>query len=73
MVFLRKPFPFEVAAREDGPQTDINVVSGSDANAHAGPAGTVAVTLQSNLPDSENVRSRCQIAAHADCFLQMQT
>lgn len=55
MVFLRKPTPFEAAAHEDGPQTDISVVSGSVANAHPGPAGTVAVTLQSNLPGSDEV------------------
>lgn len=53
MVFLRKPLPHEEAG-QDNPSTDINVVSGTGANAHPGPAGTVAVTLESTLPASDD-------------------
>lgn len=55
MVFLRKPLPDEdsVAAAT----ADLNVHSGAGANAHPGPAGTVAVTLDTNpAPGSDEVR-----------------
>jgi len=54
MVFLRKPRPHEdnVAAA----MADLNVHSGAGANAHPGPAGTVAVTLETNpAPGSDEV------------------
>lgn len=56
MVFLRKPTPFEAAARPDGPQADLNVIGGPGDAVHRGPEGTVAVELHNTVPDSDAVR-----------------
>lgn len=67
MVFLRKPLPHEEVG-QDNPSTDINVHSGTGANAHPGPAGTVAVTLQSTLPASDDVRPHAALLhVHDSC------
>ena len=55
MVFLRKPTPFEAAARPDTPQADLNVIGGPGDAVHRGPEGTVAVTLHNTTPDSDAV------------------
>lgn len=55
MVFLRKPTPFEAAARPDTPQADLSVIGGPGDAVHRGPEGTVAVTLHNTSPDSDAV------------------
>ena len=51
MVFLRKPRLWEETPLQ--PRTDLNEVSAPGSSAHPGPQGTVAVTLQSAVPEEE--------------------